>query len=112
MKQAALLLAVLLLISGSIAAQEMNPDGKSLSLHITPKWNEGSFESAGHDYSIDGTFGVEGLIKFPATNYFTLSVFYKYSQPLIAWYNSDGMKSELGKWRYGEYGCTLSFYFD
>lgn len=100
MKHTVFLLMAILFICSSVFAQ--NPDGKNVSLHLTPVWNWGSanYSSTTNVYYPEqyqlpaqtissnnkGTaeypfaFGINALVKIPTFSFLTVSVSYSYNQ--------------------------------
>ncbi|MFZ4619973.1 MAG: hypothetical protein ACOYNS_05395 [Bacteroidota bacterium] len=127
----------LFLLVGSISVFAQNPDGKNVSLHITPSWLWGKsdfqqitklwypptqvsdeFFVTTHNYGIVDypfAFGVNASVKIPATSFLTLSLAYSYNQK----FEEDNGSNQLNKYfsqihsvngRYHTASITMSFY--
>lgn len=92
---------ILLLIFTASFASAQNPDGKNVSLHLTPVWNWGdaNYSQSTNVYYPNGLgsvesilseekglvkyplmFGLHTQIKIPTTSYLTFTVSYAYDQ--------------------------------
>lgn len=128
---------ILFLFLGILTAFGQNPDGKNVSLHITPSWLWGQsdfqqitklwypptqvsdeFFVTTQNYGIREypfAFGVNASVKIPATSFLTLSLAYSYNQK----FEEDNSANLLNKYfsqvhsfngRYHTASFTMSFY--
>ncbi len=127
----------LLLLFGAAFLFAQNPDGKNVSLHITPSWLWGKsdfqritkvwypptqitdeFFVTTQNYGIIDNpfaFGVNASVKIPTTSFLTLSLTYSYNQK----FEEDNGANQLNKYfsqihsmngRYHTASITMSFY--
>ena len=128
---------LIVLLFGVISVYGQNPDGKNVSLHVTPSWLWGqsdfqritriwypptqitdNFFVTTHNYGITNypfAFGISTSIKIPATSFLTLSLLYSFNQK----FEEDNKNNQLNNYfsqihsvngRYHTASITISFY--